>query len=576
MFAYHDDFYEIPGDTTATIAPSAVTVETGHNPSPNVTWTSVLSRQDLLRGALLGLLRQGPRRSADRRRAAGQAALPRPRHRRDHRRHLLLVRRGEREDGLQRQGLALRGQVHGRQPRLQVRRPVQQRGQRLRARAQRLHLHLRRRARLRLHPAPLPPGRAHAEPGRVPGRHDPRRLAAVRQRRRCATTTARPISPSSASSTARGTRPASSPPPWTRSSPGTRSRRGSASTGSSRGDGKTVLKAHCGRYYRGVVTGEFDNTSPSDHPALPLLRHLRRGGEPRGPRARLRQHEPARGSGLQAALHRPVHGRHRARADEEPRPLRQLRVQDAASATAATRTSAANTFPTSTSTAKATGATGAAIPVQSYVGGDRVFQLTNPDGMFSRFNGVTVQLVKRMADNWQMTSSFVWGRSTGRVGLQPAEHVRHVRARGQPDLHRRVVRAQPERLREHRRAAHRRPPDHLQDPARLPVPGRVPGRRQLHLPGRPAVRAPGPHQRRRRASRPPSMRSARRQPHGAEPVPPRPAPAEGVQAGRHRERAFFADVLNALNDDAYEDVQDRLGTSENFGLPHRIHLPRGG
>jgi outer membrane receptor for ferrienterochelin and colicin len=43
MFAYHDDYYEIPGDTTATIAPSAVGVETGHNPSPNVTWTSVLS-----------------------------------------------------------------------------------------------------------------------------------------------------------------------------------------------------------------------------------------------------------------------------------------------------------------------------------------------------------------------------------------------------------------------------------------------------------------------------------------------------------------------------------------------------
>ena len=67
------------------------------------------------------------------------------------------------------------------------------------------------------------------------------------------------------------------------------------------GDGKTVLKAHYGRYYRGVVTGEFDDTSPVHHPAVPLLRHLRRAGEPRGPRARLRQHEPARRPGLQAA-----------------------------------------------------------------------------------------------------------------------------------------------------------------------------------------------------------------------------------------------------------------------------------
>ena len=37
MFAYHDDYYRIPGRATASTAPSAITVETGHNPSPNVT-----------------------------------------------------------------------------------------------------------------------------------------------------------------------------------------------------------------------------------------------------------------------------------------------------------------------------------------------------------------------------------------------------------------------------------------------------------------------------------------------------------------------------------------------------------
>jgi hypothetical protein len=29
------------------------------------------------------------------------------------------------------------------------------------------------------------------------------------------------------------------------------------------GDGKTVLKATTGRYYRGIITGEFDEISPS-------------------------------------------------------------------------------------------------------------------------------------------------------------------------------------------------------------------------------------------------------------------------------------------------------------------------
>ena len=30
--------------------------------------------------------------------------------------------------------------------------------------------------------------------------------------------------------------------------------------------GSTLLKAHYGRYYRGIVTGEFDNTTPSITP----------------------------------------------------------------------------------------------------------------------------------------------------------------------------------------------------------------------------------------------------------------------------------------------------------------------
>jgi outer membrane receptor protein involved in Fe transport len=43
MFAYHDDYYRIPERATAEVAPSAVSVESGHNPSPNVTYTAILS-----------------------------------------------------------------------------------------------------------------------------------------------------------------------------------------------------------------------------------------------------------------------------------------------------------------------------------------------------------------------------------------------------------------------------------------------------------------------------------------------------------------------------------------------------
>jgi hypothetical protein len=43
MFALHNDYYAIPERATAVTAPEAISVETGDNPSPNLTWTSVLN-----------------------------------------------------------------------------------------------------------------------------------------------------------------------------------------------------------------------------------------------------------------------------------------------------------------------------------------------------------------------------------------------------------------------------------------------------------------------------------------------------------------------------------------------------
>jgi hypothetical protein len=54
MFAYHDDFYRIPGRATALAAPSTIGVENGHNPSPNLTWTSVLTNKTYLEARYSG------------------------------------------------------------------------------------------------------------------------------------------------------------------------------------------------------------------------------------------------------------------------------------------------------------------------------------------------------------------------------------------------------------------------------------------------------------------------------------------------------------------------------------------
>lgn len=46
---------------------------------------------------------------------------------------------------------------------------------------------------------------------------------------------------------------------------------------------------------------------------------------------------------------------------------------------------------------------------------DRQYLLTTPGGLYSRYNGVTIQLTRRMADNWSAVGSVVFSRATGRL-----------------------------------------------------------------------------------------------------------------------------------------------------------------
>jgi hypothetical protein len=54
MHGYHDDFYWIPGISTAFTAPSTITLDHGHNPTPNVVYTGVLSDKTLIEGRFSG------------------------------------------------------------------------------------------------------------------------------------------------------------------------------------------------------------------------------------------------------------------------------------------------------------------------------------------------------------------------------------------------------------------------------------------------------------------------------------------------------------------------------------------
>jgi Carboxypeptidase regulatory-like domain len=54
QFQTHDDFYRIPARASAVTAPSTIAVESGHNPSPGFLWTSVLSATTVLEARYSG------------------------------------------------------------------------------------------------------------------------------------------------------------------------------------------------------------------------------------------------------------------------------------------------------------------------------------------------------------------------------------------------------------------------------------------------------------------------------------------------------------------------------------------
>ncbi|MGH9896722.1 MAG: hypothetical protein ACREA0_32925, partial [bacterium] len=54
QFQYHDDYYRIPGRASALSAPTTIGVENGHNPSPGLMWTAVLSNKTFVEARYSG------------------------------------------------------------------------------------------------------------------------------------------------------------------------------------------------------------------------------------------------------------------------------------------------------------------------------------------------------------------------------------------------------------------------------------------------------------------------------------------------------------------------------------------
>ncbi len=203
--------------------------------------------------------------------------------------------------------------------------------------------------------------------------------------------------------------------------------------------GRSLIKAHYGRYYKAMEGTEFRPAVPSITPSFEF--RVRRGRQPRQLRADLEQREPA---------HRPETSRRRhsdqfiVQFEQEVMPNLGVQVnyvhkRGADYGAWQDITGVYQEVPYIDN--QGVDATGNTVMVYRLLSNpaDRIFMQTNPDGMAMRYNGVTMMATKRMSNNWLGVISLVLSKSEGRLGPARARRRRRGRAvrRGRSDAKRR-------------------------------------------------------------------------------------------------------------------------------------------
>jgi hypothetical protein len=181
--------------------------------------------------------------------------------------------------------------------------------------------------------------------------------------------------------------------------------------------GTTLFKAHYGRYYRGIVTGEFDNTTPSITPKYTFSGRYSASGEP------LEKELFSDNSRLTVDpdLKNPYTDQFIVAWEQ------QFRSDVGFSVNYVHKRSERQTaFPDvrgQYQLVSYAAPAGASVPqvYQLTSGADsRLFQLRNDDRMFARYNGVAFEMKKRMSNRWQANFGLTLSKSTGRQGSSSA------------------------------------------------------------------------------------------------------------------------------------------------------------
>lgn len=176
-------------------------------------------------------------------------------------------------------------------------------------------------------------------------------------------------------------------------------------------DGTTLLKGSVGRYYRGVVTGEFDNATPSISPRFEFSGLYSPTGVPLGlslvsDNSNIRIdpnfENPYTDQFIASFEHQLTSRIGVAVSGVYKRSDNQSGWRDIGGTYARVqRTAEGKTFDLQQLTS------GAA---------SRVFQLTNPGDLSSTYRGVHFQVNKRMSNRWQATAGITLSKSEGTLG----------------------------------------------------------------------------------------------------------------------------------------------------------------
>jgi hypothetical protein len=178
-------------------------------------------------------------------------------------------------------------------------------------------------------------------------------------------------------------------------------------------NGSSLLKAHYGRYYRGIVTGEFQDTTPSISPRYVFSGLYSPSGEPLDKELVFDNTN----LGVDPNLKNPYIDQFILAWEQQAGPDIGFSVNYVYK-----RGERQTAYPEVNGTYEL-------VPFDSPAGvnvsqvyqltsdpDERFFRLSNDDRMYSRYNGVAFEVKKRMSNNWQANFGVTFSKSEGRLG----------------------------------------------------------------------------------------------------------------------------------------------------------------